>query len=94
VVEAWRRSGQSGAAFARAHGLSCARLMRWRDRLKRSMAPVFHPVRIVETERPVVGGVSASLELELQGGRRIRVQAGFDPELLERLVRTVESWGC
>ncbi len=68
--------------------------MRWRDRLKRSMAPVFHPVRIVETEGPVVGGVSASLELELQGGRRIRVQAGFDPELLERLVRTVESWGC
>ena len=94
VVEAWRRSGQSGAAFARAHGLSCARLMRWRDRLKPSTAPVFHPVRIVERERPVVGAESASLELELRGGRRIRVQAGFDPELLERLVRTVESWGC
>ena len=89
VLEAWRSSGQSGAGFAREHGLSRARLMRWRDRLKRSTAPVFHPVRVVEGARPV----AASLELELRGGRRIRVHAGFDPELLEELVRTVEAFG-
>src|SRR2546426_3433230 len=86
VVEAWRRSGQSGAAFARAQGLSRARLMRWRDRLKRSTAPVFHPVRVVERAEPTAIAGTAPLELELRGGRRIRVQAGFDPELLEELV--------
>ena len=94
VVEAWRRSGQSGAAFARAQGLSRARLMRWRDRLKRSTAPVFHPVRVVERAEPTAIAGTAPLELELRGGRRIRVQAGFDPELLEELVRTVEGFGC
>ena len=94
VVEAWRRSGQSGAAFARQHGLSVARLLRWRDRLKRSAAPVFHPVRVVEGVRAIAAPVPEALELELRGGRRIRVAAGFDPELLEQLVRTVEGWGC
>ena len=94
VVEAWRRGGQSGAAFARQHELSVARLLRWRDRLKRSAAPVFHPVRVVKRVRAIAAPAPEPLELELRGGRRIRVAAGFDPELLEQLVRTVEGWGC
>ena len=94
VVEAWRRSGQSGAAFAREHGLSCARLLRWRDRLKRTPPPVFHPVRVVQRSEPIAVRGTASLELEVRGGRRIWVPAGFDAELLEELVRTVEGWGC
>jgi hypothetical protein len=67
--------------------------LRWRDRLK-GTAPVFHPVRVVrDAERIAVAG-TAALELELRGGRRIRVAAGFDPALLEELVRTIEGWGC
>ena len=55
---------------------------------------MFHPVRVIgRAERIAVAG-TAALELELSGGRRIRVPAGFDPELLEELVRTVEGWGC
>jgi hypothetical protein len=92
VLAAWRESELSGAAFARRHGLSRARLLRWRDRLKGTTTR-FHPVRIVGGE-PISSAVTNVLELELRGGRRIRVAAGFDPELLERLVRTVESWGC
>ena len=92
VLEAWRRSGESGAAFARQHGLSVRRLLRWRDRLQRSTTPVFHPVRVVERGEPTA--IAAPLELELRGGRRIRVLGRFDPELLEALVRTVESLGC
>jgi len=94
VLESWRSSGQSGAAFAREHGLSRARLLRWRDRLKAAASPVFHPVRVVQRARPVAAATPAPLELELRNGRRIRVTAGFDPELLEELVRTVEGWGC
>jgi len=94
VLEAWRRSDKSGAAFARRHGLSVRRLLRWREQLNAPTAPVFHPVRVIErAESPGSAGM-ATLELELGGGRRIRVHPGFDPELLERLARTVESWGC
>src|SRR5947209_3020958 len=82
VLEAWRRSGQSGAAFAREHGVCVRRLLRWRDRLEQSNAPVFHPVRVIERATPLAETVTA-LELELRGGRRIRVVRGFDPELLE-----------
>jgi hypothetical protein len=94
VLEAWRRSGESGAAFAHQHGLSVRRLLRWRDQLKRSTTPVFHPVRVVERAEPTAIGGTAALELELRGGRRIRVLGHFDAEVLEELVRTVEGWGC
>jgi transposase-like protein len=33
VIEAWRRSGQSVAAFARHHGLGAERVLWWRRRL-------------------------------------------------------------
>jgi hypothetical protein len=94
VLEAWRRSGEGGAAFARRQGLSVRRLLRWRERLRESKAPVFHPVRVVERGELIGVAGTGALELELRGGRRIRVSAGFDPELLEELVRTVEGWGC
>ena len=96
VLEAWRRSRQSAAAFARQHGLSGARLLRWRARLEPSEAPVFHPVRVVSRQRsnPIAPARPEPLELELRGGRRIRVPAGFDAEQLAELVRTVEGWGC
>ena len=96
VLEAWRRSRQPAAAFAREHELSAARLLRWRARLELPAAPVFHPVRLVGSAppNPMTPARPEPLELELRGGRRIRVPAGFDAELLAELVRTVEGWGC
>jgi len=67
--------------------------LRWRDRLAQVEAPVFHPVRVVDRHEPA-RAETAALELELRGGRRIRVHAGFDPALLEELVRTVEGFAC
>jgi len=98
VLAVWRASGQSLAAFAGEHGLSRARLARWRERLakKRLGRPVFHPVRVVadpET-RAMVASPTAPLELVLSGGRRIRIAPGFDAELLAELVRVVEGWRC
>lgn len=96
VLDAWRRSGRSVAAFARRHGLSPRRLLRWRARLEPAVAPVFHRVQVVGREHPtpITPSRPEPLELELRGGRRIRVPAGFDAELLAELVRTVEGWGC
>jgi len=96
ALATWRRSGQSVAAFAREHGLSAARLLRWRARLEPIATPVFHRVQVVASTstNPNAPVRSEPLELELRGGRRIRVPAGFDAELLAALVRTVEGWGC
>jgi len=92
VVAAWRRSGESVAAFARQHGVHAVRLLRWRARLKAETQPTFHPVRVVDRKRSAAR--SKRLTLELPGGRRIRVPEDFDAGHLERLVRTIESWGC
>ncbi len=94
VLRAWRQSGQRVAAFARQHRVSDVRLLRWRAQLQRTAPPAFHPVRVIQRREPIAIAGTAPLELELGGGRRIRVHAGFDPELLEELVRTVEGWGC
>lgn len=97
VVAAWERSGKPLAVFARAHGLSPVRLGRWRRRLesvKAESVPVFHPVRVTGWVSPEEGGVRSGVELVVGGGRRVRVTRGFDPELLEDLVRVVEGWGC
>ena len=94
VVAAWRRSGESVAGFARQHGVSAVRLLRWRARLKAGAMPTFHPVRVVADREPSGRRASELLTLELRGGRRILVPADFDSGHLERLVRAVESWGC
>lgn len=110
VVIALAESGLSVAAFAREHGLSPARLHRWRKRLGRPLesgsgkgvvpatgegSPIqFHRVRVVPPSGSSGSGESSELELRV-GSRRIVVRRGFDRELLEELVRAVEGWsGC
>ena len=94
MLAAWRASGQSVAAFARQHGLSSVRLLRWRAQLEHRAVPVFHPVQVVQGAQAAAMATTAGLDLEVRGGRRIRVYAGFDPVLLEELVRTVEGFAC
>lgn len=97
VLEAWRRSGRSMAAFAREHDLVRGRLARWQRELKtrprESQAVAFHPVRVV---MPADGQreVEHTIELVLAGGHRVAIRRGFDAEVLEELVRVVESWPC
>lgn len=94
VLEAWRQSGQSMAAFAREQGLSRARLARWHGRL-RDRPVAFHPVRVVGDSPGLAKSVRpTTVDLVLAGGRRVVVGRGFDPELLEKLVRVVEGWRC
>ena len=49
VVEAWRRSGESLAAFVRRQGIARRRLERWAHRLGAARGRVrFHRVRLVQ----------------------------------------------
>jgi transposase len=93
VVGAWRASGLTQAAFARRHGIHDRRLARWSARLGRPSAARmrFHPVRVAMAESGSTGG----LAIELAGGRRIRVERGFDGEDLRRVLELLgETAAC
>lgn len=98
LVEAWRGSGETLAAFAREHGVDRRRLARWVGRLESASAkPLrFHPVRLVD-RRPGLetGGGDQAIEIELAGGRRIRVPHGFEADELRRVLAVLgETAGC
>jgi transposase len=84
IVDAWHASGLTRAAFARRHGIDGQRLARWSARLgPPSARPMrFHPVRLAMTEGAPAGGI----EVVLAGGRRVRVERGFDVEELRRVL--------
>jgi hypothetical protein len=89
AVEAWQRSGQPIARFARRHRLQPRRLTRWASLLQRKGGPLkFHPVRIV-------GGSGADqrepIEVVLVDGRRVRVPAGFAGAELKRVLAVLEG---
>lgn len=94
VLEEWRRSGASFAAFCRERGLHPERLRRWRRKLARAQSYVsqelaFRPIRIVEDQGRE--GADAGIELSLSGERRVRLDSDFDPRALRRLLEVLES---
>lgn len=94
VVEAWQRSGESLAAFARSHGIGRRRLERWARRLGGPDGSIrFHRVRLVE-RRPTSDAVhdgGAPIEIEWAPGRRVRVFPGFSAEDLGRVLEVLEG---
>lgn len=101
----YEASGLTQEAFCRRHSLSIWSFRWWRGRLKgkgassgrngprpgtpRSLPP-FLPVRVVESARRALG----AFEVELRGGRTVRVPGEFDPEALSRLLAVLESPAC
>jgi len=94
VVEAWHRSGQSMAEFAREHEIQPKRLRRWVRRIAEPEPEpgslTFHRVRLVGPER---GGVAGSgVEIVLAGsGHTVRVAPGFSADDLGRVVAVLED---
>ncbi len=91
VVDAWRRSGESSATFARRHEIGRARLERWARRLGRTSGRVrFHRVRLVERRpgRDDARRGGAPIEIE---GRRVRVFPGFAAEDLALVLEVLEG---
>jgi hypothetical protein len=89
VVEAWRNSGESVAAFARRHHVERRRVAWWAGRIEGSApAPVrFHPVRLA---KPDDGG-GAPIEIHFGGGQRVRVFPGFQTDDLRRVVAVLDG---
>lgn len=97
LVEAWRASGLSGAAFCRSRNLRPQRLHYWRERLgypikiqRTTHVPTTAPSSVVPSSgfvQMVVGATSSTTDVEIVvGGAAIRVQPGFDPALLRAVV--------
>ena len=92
-----KESGLSLGAFARRQGLPLHRLQWWRARLNDHSQEQSAPVRLVPvTIRPTPASSSLppGIELEIRGGRLLRMAGPFDPDLLVRLVRALESTEC
>jgi hypothetical protein len=95
ILDLWRRSGMTLAGFARAHGVKCNRLARWRARLTADDAviPGFHRIRIVES--PAMRGTDGDgIEIIVRGSRRVVVRPGFDGDLLAEVMRVLEALPC
>jgi hypothetical protein len=104
-VAAWRRSGQTSKEFAAGAGVNASTLLWWSTRLRgergmpkaagdlrrRGGVPLpprrSEPVPLVELRGSVVDD---RFELELGGGRRLRIPPAFDAAALERLLRVLQ----
>lgn len=96
VVAAFEQSGLSRTEYCRRNGLSLSTLNRHRQGTsegRRITTGVVTAVSLVPVD--VVDGTHKSpclgLYVELAGGRRIGVDAGFDGETLRRLIAVLEA---
>jgi transposase len=94
MVGAWQDSGKTLSAFAKQHGIDPLRMARWRTRLRRATPAGmrFHPVQVAAEGTARRGG--CVIEIELGGGRRVRVGPGFDVEDLRRVMTVLEETRC
>ena len=106
-LQAWSQSGLTQADYCRQHELSRAAFGWWKRQLQGKPKPrrrspgTKRPhrdrpatVQFVEVQRgPDVGTSTdaAVYEVLLSRGRAIRVSHEFDPDVLKRLIATVES---
>jgi transposase-like protein len=87
VVERWRGSGQSAAAFALQHGISASRLSYWSKQFEQQESngtPQFVAVA-VRAERSSVHAVEIGL-----GDLMLRVHEGADPGFIAQLVSALQ----
>ena len=91
LIERWRASGQSIAAFCAAHHVSQATFYSWRKRLAARArgaarpAPAFAAVRVVP---------DPTAEVILPTGLIVRVPVGTDPTDIARLVAALGGAAC
>ena len=103
IVQRWRRSGQTGEAYAQRHGLHAGTLAVWGSKLRSELAAArdtvsgssdskFLPVRVVSgLTRPDAERQSGELEVILRNGRRVVVRGDVGNDTLRRLLDLAEG---
>jgi hypothetical protein len=91
LIDRWRASGQTVAAFCAAHRVSQATFYSWRKRLATpgpyttAIVPTFAPVRVVP---------DPTAEVVLPGGLIVRVPVSADAAAVARLVTALGGATC
>jgi transposase-like protein len=89
-VERWGLSGLTAAQYAERWGINASSLKVWRWKLGRG-GPKAPPKSVVATLVEMRAPDNHRVELELQGGRRLRIPATFDSAALRRLLEVLEG---
>jgi hypothetical protein len=101
-VAAWRRSGQTSKEFADLAGVKASTLLWWSTKLRtervvaKAVGRTRRPDGVLQSGEPLPivelcgGGIDDRFELELGGGRRLRIPPGFDAAALGRLLRVLQ----
>jgi transposase len=98
--------GCSLSSVAQRYGLALSLLFRWRKEFGEGPTPFagFAPVTVTEDDAPLAPRVdldglqpasvqesAGGMEIALKDGKRVRVEAGADPEAVRRLVTLLEG---
>jgi transposase-like protein len=89
LLAAFDRSGLSGAAFAREHGLNYTTFCGWRQRRDQGKGST----AFVEVELPVPSA-PVELVIELGAYARVRVQSEHQIVLVTRLLQKLSAASC
>jgi len=90
-VARWRASGKSARAFAERHGLSAVTLYGWaRASGERAQSQAFVEVQLPQAAE-VTRATLGSIEIELAGGRVVRIRDQVDVAFLRAVVDALES---
>jgi transposase len=87
-IREWRRSGLSVRAFCAGHSLAQPSFYAWRRELAKRDA---ESAAFVSVEVVADAPAADALEVVLDGGRTIRVVAGFDAATLRQLLAVLEE---
>jgi len=87
-IDAWRRSGCSGDAYAVRHGLNPRTFAWWRSAL-RSDPPPARPLTLVPVQLPPVATSYAVVEVALPNGMVLRVPEHADPGRIAALLHAL-----
>jgi len=85
------------SATARRHGLSASQLFTWRRRARAGKlaaddaGPVFVPAMVASERLTLADSRAGLMEIELRGGRRVRVDASVDVSALKRVIDVLEE---
>ena len=89
-VKDWQESGLKISLFCRKHKLTQAQFLYWRRKLA---SQTIIQEDFVEV-KPDMKSLAVIYEITLAEGMSVRVGAGFDPEVLKRIILIMRETGC
>src|ERR1035441_5932650 len=93
MVSEQSQSGQTVAAFCRDRGLRDSLFYDWKKRMREGEAAQFVEVKLAgpEAQTRPAPGYSPAIEIHLDKGRSLLVEAGFDASHLRALLAVLET---